>query len=274
MTYSRILVATDLSEGSGTAAALARRIGHARARYRVVLVRAPAWPTLTRAGEEAADLEARVARWAREHGLENAEIRLPRGSVAGEIAREADDMRADLIVVGHEGTGRARRRLLGSTARAVLRSARMDTLVARQDRAIARLLVATDFHDASVRAARAATELAKAQGSEREIVHVVDPSLWYDPGFDPGTPTDGGIDPEVRERLAAFAREHFTGASETLLHGSPAAALAEHAEKTPVDLVVIGDHGAGRLERAMIGSAAESIAELAPCSVLVVRDLS
>lgn len=281
MSYSRILIATDLSDESAEAASLALRLSHPRTRYRVAFVLPTPWPPLSNAPGGPPDHEtlALVTAWATRCGLSDAEIALPRGSVAKELAREADSFRADLIVLGHKGHTRAPRRLLGSTARAVMRSSTVDTLIVRdgfpQERepVLQALLVATDFHEPSEHAAHRAAQIAKQHESDITIAHVVDPGLWYDPGVVPTEDAlDGWLETGIQERLSAFNELLFHGrATEVVLRGSPAVALAKHARDHGTDLLLIGNHGAGALERAMIGSSAETIVELAPCSVLVVR---
>lgn len=281
MTYSRILIATDLSDEATEAAALAVKLGHSRARYRVVFVLPTPWPPLSGAPQHPPHAGAHDAlvKWAARVGIPDADIALPTGSVAKEIAREVETFRAELVVLGHKGLTRAPRRLLGSVTRAVLRSAQVDTLVARsgfpqaREPIVQKILVATDLHAPSAAAARRAAHLAKEHESDLLLAHVVDTSLWYDPGLDP-LDAQRGVWPEaaLKERLASFDQDHLDGRATTaLLVGRPAAALAKHARDKNVDLIVIGNHGAGALERAILGSTAETIVELAPCSVLVVR---
>lgn len=53
--------------------------------------------------------------------------------------------------------------------------------------------------------------------------------------------------------------------------GHPAATLPEIAREHAADLVVVGPHGAGRLEELVLGSVAQSLLERMPSSVLVAR---
>jgi len=53
------------------------------------------------------------------------------GSAAGAICQEADDIGADLIVIGSRGLGRAGSLLVGSTSRDVLHHAKVPVLVVR-----------------------------------------------------------------------------------------------------------------------------------------------
>jgi nucleotide-binding universal stress UspA family protein len=52
--------------------------------------------------------------------------------------------------------------------------------------------------------------------------------------------------------------------------GHPADVLCSVAEETKVDLVVVGTHGYGGIDR-LLGTTAAKVANRAPCSVLVVR---
>src|SRR4029450_4876595 len=56
-----------------------------------------------------------------------------------------------------------------------------------------------------------------------------------------------------------------------ILTGSPTGGLAECVKQNGVDLLVIGDKGHSSIWGALIGTTAEKIVRVAPCSVLVVR---
>jgi nucleotide-binding universal stress UspA family protein len=56
-----------------------------------------------------------------------------------------------------------------------------------------------------------------------------------------------------------------------LIHGSdPGRVIAEEVEAAQVDLVVVGSHGHGAVERLVLGSTSDGIVRRAPCPVLVV----
>ena len=52
---------------------------------------------------------------------------------------------------------------------------------------------------------------------------------------------------------------------------SAADAIVKYAEKNNIDLIVIGNKGAGAVERFLIGSVSSQVVTHAPCSVLVVK---
>lgn len=122
----RVLVAVDLSTATGrtlaTGVALARALG---ARVRVLHVMEPvryAYVVL-RAPDVAAFLErsrAALARMAARVGIPEADTIVRRGAAPDTIAAEADDWRADLIVVGSQGKGFVDRVLIGSTTETLL----------------------------------------------------------------------------------------------------------------------------------------------------------
>src|SRR5690606_13054113 len=53
---------------------------------------------------------------------------------------------------------------------------------------------------------------------------------------------------------------------------APAESIVEAAHDLGADLVVLGSHGAGGVDRFLLGSVVEKVSRSAPCPVLVVRD--
>jgi nucleotide-binding universal stress UspA family protein len=53
--------------------------------------------------------------------------------------------------------------------------------------------------------------------------------------------------------------------------GEPAAEILSYAERSGVDLLVLGTHGRTGLEHALMGSVAERVVRKAHCPVLTVR---
>lgn len=52
---------------------------------------------------------------------------------------------------------------------------------------------------------------------------------------------------------------------------SPADAIVRYAEKNGVNLIVVGNKGAGAIERFLIGSVSSNVVTHSPCSVMVVK---
>lgn len=270
MTYSRVLVGSDLSENSTQAVKRALSFAHERSVFRVVLVQPETWPPSVgtpvrerQTREALGMLRASLAR----AGIPDIEAEVVTGSVVRELSREAEAFGAELIVVAHRGAHR--RRALGSTTRHVIRSVAQDTLIVRSrvDRTLAppRIFVAIDFQEPSRQAAARAATLSKRWGAAADLVHCIDPASWYDLGLEPDVQAIAG-------ELHKVNVEAFGGrARETLLRGRPAHEIPREAAIVKADLVVIGNHGPGAIERALLGSVAEGIAEKAHGSVLIVR---
>jgi universal stress protein A len=119
------------------------------------------------------------------------------------------------------------------------------------------VMVATDFSPASDGALRMAREIAQQSNASIHAVHVV-PSVTA-----PG---------QAAELLSGLARS--IGPEDrvhtALLSGRPAREIVRYARDNGVDLIVVGTHGRTGVTRALLGSVAEAVVRLAPCSVLSV----
>lgn len=287
MPYRRPLLATDLSEGSQTAARCLRFVVAPDAKGTVAhVVAAPNLPAEVattallemeqRIGEAREDTQRLLAAWAARNGLPGWRAAVEYGLVGPTLARIAQEDGADLLVVGSHGAGRIERALLGSTARSALRHTTLDTLVARGEAGrMEHVLVATDFQPASRLAAARAREIAIQNGSRVTILHAIDPNVFAGALYP--TPPEGRFDAawlekNVLEGLAAIDRELFDGRARQLaIHDRAAAGIVAKARELQPDLVVLGSHGGGALSRFLLGSVAEAVVADAPCSVLVVR---
>jgi nucleotide-binding universal stress UspA family protein len=80
---------------------------------------------------------------------------------------------------------------------------------------------------------------------------------------------------EALERAAAKFRESKQGGnllvSTEVLTGSPKRVIVEEAETWGADLIVVGSHGYGLVDRFLLGSVSQSVALHAKCSVEIVR---
>jgi nucleotide-binding universal stress UspA family protein len=140
---------------------------------------------------------------------------------------------------------------------------------------IRKIVVGNDGSDHSVRALQTAIAIAKSLGAELEIVHVSHlPVTFYAAAFE--TPIDLGQQMEaLRKEAEARAQQVLdeTGveAKMVTLDGNPADALLEYADRSGADMIVVGSHGAGAVERFLLGSTSDRIVHHARCPVLVVR---
>jgi nucleotide-binding universal stress UspA family protein len=71
---------------------------------------------------------------------------------------------------------------------------------------------------------------------------------------------------EIRKHLPDLA-----ALTTAVVKGAPKQAIVEEAENWGADLIIMGSHGYGFWQRALLGSVSNSVVHHAPCSVLVVR---
>jgi len=123
-----------------------------------------------------------------------------------------------------------------------------------------RILIAVDSEPIAAHAADIGVELARSLGAEVALIHVIDsrPAYAAETGISPNAliaqaQQDG-------KRLLAGFRQRLClqpSALEFMQAGAPAAEIAKAAREWPADLIVIGSHGRGGLQRALLGSVAE-----------------
>jgi nucleotide-binding universal stress UspA family protein len=138
-----------------------------------------------------------------------------------------------------------------------------------------KILIAVDESAFAVRAADVGFELARSLGAEVALVHVVDPAVdAYAPeGGIPASELVALAKQNGRRLLAAFGqRASLQPAPLEFVHvGKPAAEIVKAAKNWPADLIVVGSHGRGGVQRLLLGSVAEAVMRHAACPVLVVR---
>jgi len=189
------------------------------------------------------------------------------------LARVADEMGADLLVVGTHGRTGLERFLLGSVAERAVRLARVSALVVRgaiaQGQGYRRILVASDFSPS----ARAALDMALAVAPEQARIEVV--HCWQTPVAPTGIPVDP-MREELERAVAESGERLLVGRPElrkrvrfVAVESSPAEGVRRRAEEEGCDLIVTGSHGRRGVRRWLLGSVTETIIRHAPCSVLV-----
>ena len=193
-------------------------------------------------------------------------------SVSRTIARAARDLRSPVIVMGH-GRHRPIDRLLGTeTALRTVRHADCPVFAAAPGfTGVTRAVLGVDFSDASAHAVRAVLPLLEPEGT----LHLVHAWLPTRPQ-EARSPYDESYREELPSRFRRFVAALDLPASvavETdIVEGPAAERLVELAERAHADLVVVGRHGRGMIERLLVGSVATRVLRGAPCSVLVVPE--
>ena len=199
----------------------------------------------------------------------------------------AENVDADLIVLGSHGYSEIKGLLFGSVTNGVLARTRRPVLVLRRGVAPRgdglRTGIAVDgskYGLAAVKFALRHPELFGA-GARMTVVHVV-------PDFTMPVMADlGGVavptysEDEIRqlqdadfEKAVAPARRLFdkarAKAAEVRLAGAPGEEIAAYAKKN-LDVLLVGSHGYGGLKAAVLGSVATRIAARCDTPLLIVR---
>lgn len=137
-----------------------------------------------------------------------------------------------------------------------------------------RVLIAVDSEPVAVRAAETGVDLAQSLGAEVAFINVVDSALAY-PG-DTGTPASELIAAaklEAKELVSALRQRLLpqSAAIDFIQVGAPSEEIVKAAKEWSADLLVIGSHGRSGMQRALLGSVAETVMRHAPCPVVVIR---
>ncbi len=145
------------------------------------------------------------------------------------------------------------------------------------------VVVGVDYSALGELALDRALDWARAQA--RAEVHVVNVAQGYGPLVAIEVPTGpetlsldeaaATLRKYVEQRVEAFEAQHGTlQLAHLVAHmrvGSPAHEIAQLATDLEAELVIVGTHGRRGISRLLLGSVAEAIVRLAPCSVEVVR---
>lgn len=146
-----------------------------------------------------------------------------------------------------------------------------------------RILLAVDGSPASDAAAEEVARRPWPAGSSLKVVSAF--SLPIPTGPDPFV-SYVGFREELTEAARGRARAVVEGAADIVrrgeeggklqittevVEGTPRRAVVEAAEGWGADLVVVGSHGYGGLQRFLLGSVSSAVLTHAPCSVEVVR---
>lgn len=140
-----------------------------------------------------------------------------------------------------------------------------------------RIVVPTDFSDCAEEAWGLAQRLAVVSGAELVLVHV----LVETPLFNEGPFTMGRVQ-KVYEAARKWGQDNLDAwmaqaqakglkGHVVLRTGVPYREIVDLVSDERADLVVIGTHGRGGIDRALLGSVADRVVRLAPCPVLTVR---
>jgi nucleotide-binding universal stress UspA family protein len=140
-----------------------------------------------------------------------------------------------------------------------------------------RILVPTDFSDSARHALTYGISFAREYEAELVLLHVVETvpvgyasDLFPVPMAEVFQEISGYAKTELA-KVAEEARAKGVKVRETVVQGKPSAEIARVASEEKVDMIVLGTHGKGMLDKAIFGSTTERVVRRSPCPVLTVR---
>jgi nucleotide-binding universal stress UspA family protein len=289
----KILVAIDHSDASeAVIKEIAARPWPAKSCVEVlnVLEYAHLWTvsqTYEEAWQDSTALIDRAVQELRGRGVE-ATPRMLQGDARRVILDRAKEAQADLVFVGSNGASGLAKFFLGRVAASVVSHAPCSVEIVRTREGklpgVHKILLATDGSEFSERAARSVAERPWPEGTEIEVLSVVELVLGsaqalLEPPF-----VDSGQLELQRAQAMKRAQNAVSGAVEILskafpkvsesisvLLDGPKAVIIDEADKWGADLIVVGSHGHRGIERFLLGGVSEGVALHARCSVEVIR---
>jgi nucleotide-binding universal stress UspA family protein len=140
-----------------------------------------------------------------------------------------------------------------------------------------RILVPTDFSDSARHALSYGISFAREYSSELVLLHVVETmAVGYASDLFPVPMAEvfqemSGYARSELGKLAEEARQRQVEVRELVAQGKPSAEIIRVARDETIDLIVLGTHGKGVLDKALFGSTTERVVRGAPCPVLTCR---
>ena len=298
MTYSCVTVGTDFSERAGraveAAASFVRHHGTERIHLAHVVPFSGFYDAIPPTYSEAMQREVR------KNALSMAEARLKQlaesleiearvthaarlGKPGRDLAEIARDVGAQLCVVVSHGRRAVARKVLGSVASNLLRTAPCPVVVVRPDGPVLpgnrEIMAAVDLSPISESVLRHAVHLAEPTGSTVRALALCEPPLWVaggDGGF-PGVLGRDSLESIVAETERALQglvdrvrTEQVDIKAEVLRRGPPADAILDIAETVRPGFLLVGTSGRNAWHRFIVGATASRVVAEAKCPVVAV----
>lgn len=197
-------------------------------------------------------------------------------SPAWAIVKKAEELKADLVVVGSHGRTAMGRFFLGSVSHKIVINAACTVRIARnpvvQNNSPVRILIGIDGSHGAEAAVQAVCERDWPPGSEARLVAAVEPlMLPAVERFTDGDKEERAWLGQMVEASAQKLRAAELVVSSVIKSGDPKRLLVDEAEQWGADSIFVGARGLRFIERFLVGSVSAAVAERAHCSVEVVR---
>jgi nucleotide-binding universal stress UspA family protein len=192
------------------------------------------------------------------------------GRAATVLKQMVAELDAGLVVLGGKHHSMLERWLAGSTSINVVRTTEVPVLVTGGSRApIRHVLAAVDLSAAAAPTIRAAEQFADLVGAKVRVVSVLEPLpiIPEAPNYELSHYYAMMEDRLARDVWPLVASPY---ADKVVRHGAAVETVMQEAAEWHADVVVVGSHGKGLVDRLLIGSATERLLNHLPTSLLVV----
>ncbi len=301
----KVLIGVDGSAGSLQAVRFASRLLSAE-RDEIVLYYSPPEVTVRSGSKPDEEVLTRMRNTMTEAVFDKARVELPTAldvktstivgtrSAKHGLLVQADESRADMIVVGARGAGPLPRLAIGSVGRAVVHAATIPVMVVRgnprADEGL-NLLLACDGTDASKHARACLSKMSLPGGTAGRVITVIDSGLagnmppWLEEHLhqaevesEPDAVKLATHIEEERKHAHASAVQwcgelpsEFQQHEPIVKQGHASQEILNTINAEDIDLVVVGARRLSPIGRWLMGSTSEHLLSHAPCSMLIAR---
>ena len=272
----RILAATDLTSRGrpalGRALRLRRRFGAQLTVLHVVEDELPERVAARRSEEARELIDAQLRSLAKPADLRATAVEAAFGSPYAAVIQRANELNAEMTVLGSHRESPWRDLFLGSTIERVLRQGDTPVLTVKQEPSAeyGRVLVAVDFSVYSRLALEFAGRLAP--DAEFVVLHAYDLPFA---GFVSEAPRQANLlQGEIRDQMQALLRDIPMAPDKVrpeVRLGGAVPGLEAAVGEFACDLLVVGTHGRTGVAHALLGSVAEQLMRRPQCDVMAVR---
>lgn len=202
--------------------------------------------------------------------------RIEKGKAAEMILRVAEEIQADLIVLGARGLNRLAELVLGSVSHRVLTHATCSTLIVKAPfRRLDCIVLCIQGQEDAQRAIAFLTKKPFRTSPRIAVLHVVP---FAEPPW-----LEGALVPESYRKELLAAGDHLTNqvafelaafdytATPHVMVGAPAVMIAQFAKEHRPDLILVGSHYKTGLSRFLLGSVSHAVTHHVSQPVMVVR---
>lgn len=141
------------------------------------------------------------------------------------------------------------------------------------------ILVPCDFSSASLNALKFALDVAALSGSTVHVLNVIETTLMPNSAVTPMRPFGTSIRRDMTGKARAYYEQMMRGQNPdristhfSVKFGTPSKAILGYAQKSGIDLIVMGSHGVSVLRDFFVGSNTEKIVRTAHVPVIVVKN--